>query len=159
MKLTSTPERGTGASVTYDGDDEAVRWAWSDGEVDGDTGSATAVHEWSQPGLYVVTVTERGGGRGSRPVGVGGVWSAGKGIPPVDWGDVADVVGPSRKAAAGPVGTGSEAVAVFDPGAHTIAEVLAYVDAHPSEAELVLAAEQTGKARVTLIADLEARTS
>lgn len=42
----------------------------------------------------------------------------------------------------------------YDPGSHTTAEVLAYVDAHPDEADAVLAAEQAGKNRSTLVNQL-----
>jgi hypothetical protein len=41
-------------------------------------------------------------------------------------------------------------VEAFDPGAHTAAEVKAYVEAHPDERAAILAAELAGKARVTL---------
>ena len=43
----------------------------------------------------------------------------------------------------------------FDPGDHTIEEVMAYVDANPDEAHEVLEAEREGKARVTLLTQLE----
>ena len=43
----------------------------------------------------------------------------------------------------------------YDPAAHTVDEVQAYVAAHPDEAAAVLAAEQAGKDRVTLTAALE----
>ncbi len=39
----------------------------------------------------------------------------------------------------------------FDPGAHTVAEVLAFIEQHPETAEAVLAAEREGKARKSLI--------
>ena len=39
----------------------------------------------------------------------------------------------------------------FDPGAHTVAEVLAFIEAHPETAEAVLAAEREGKARKSLL--------
>jgi hypothetical protein len=45
----------------------------------------------------------------------------------------------------------------FDPGGYTIDQVLAYVDANPDEVDSVLAAEEAGKARSTLITQLEAR--
>lgn len=46
---------------------------------------------------------------------------------------------------------------VYLPGDHTVADVLAYVDAHPDQLQGVYDAEQAGKARVTLITELEAR--
>lgn len=42
----------------------------------------------------------------------------------------------------------------YDPGAHTVAEVTAYVADHPEERAAVLAAEEQGRARVTLLAQL-----
>ena len=39
----------------------------------------------------------------------------------------------------------------FDPSAHTVTEVQAYLDEHPDQATYVLDRERTGKARVTLI--------
>jgi hypothetical protein len=45
----------------------------------------------------------------------------------------------------------------FDPSGYTIDQVLAYVDANPDEVDSVLAAEEAGKARSTLITQLEAR--
>jgi hypothetical protein len=46
---------------------------------------------------------------------------------------------------------------VFDPGAHTVADVEAYVDENPDELDAVLAAEKSGKNRVTLVEALEDR--
>jgi hypothetical protein len=43
----------------------------------------------------------------------------------------------------------------FDPGAHTIAEVLAYVSEHPDEIDAIYGAELAGKARVTLLDKLK----
>ena len=43
----------------------------------------------------------------------------------------------------------------FDPSAHTVDDVAAYVAEHPDEHQAVLAAERAGKARVTLLAQLE----
>jgi hypothetical protein len=39
----------------------------------------------------------------------------------------------------------------YDPGAHTVDEVKAYVEAHPDERAAVLAAENSGRERVTLL--------
>jgi hypothetical protein len=39
----------------------------------------------------------------------------------------------------------------FDPAEHTVAEVLAYIEEHPEEAEAVRAAEASGKARQTVL--------
>ena len=58
-------------------------------------------------------------------------------------------------AAASPTPQGSS-VAGYDPGDHTVAEVLAYVADHPEERDQVRAAEAAGKARTTLLTQLEA---
>jgi hypothetical protein len=39
----------------------------------------------------------------------------------------------------------------FDPSAYSVADVKAYIDDYPDERAAVLAAEQAGKGRVTLI--------
>ena len=43
----------------------------------------------------------------------------------------------------------------YDPGEDTVADVRAYVDRHPDQAAGVLESERAGKARSTLLADLE----
>lgn len=43
------------------------------------------------------------------------------------------------------------AVAPFDPSEHNVADVLEHVEANPDQAADVLAAEQAGKARSTII--------
>jgi hypothetical protein len=50
-------------------------------------------------------------------------------------------------------------VTAFDPSEHTVAEVQAYADEHPDEVADILAAEQAGKDRSTLVADLSSRVS
>lgn len=52
---------------------------------------------------------------------------------------------------AAPSASGTAAGAAYDPGAHTVNEVIAYADAHPGEVDAILAAERAGKARTTLI--------
>jgi len=47
--------------------------------------------------------------------------------------------------------------AFYDPGDFTVAEVQTYVTDHPAERAAVLAAEEAGKARSTLIEWLEAQ--
>jgi len=39
----------------------------------------------------------------------------------------------------------------FDPSAHTIADVKAYVEAHPDETQAIYDAESEGKARTSLL--------
>jgi hypothetical protein len=42
----------------------------------------------------------------------------------------------------------------FDPGQHTVAEVIAYAKANPDQAAAVLAAEKAGRARTTILSEL-----
>jgi hypothetical protein len=48
--------------------------------------------------------------------------------------------------------TGAPEALAFDPGAHTVAKVLAYLIEHPEERDAVLAAEAAGKARKSILA-------
>lgn len=52
---------------------------------------------------------------------------------------------------------GAAPLEAYDPGAHTVAEVQAYVTEHPDEADAIYQAELNGSARSTLLAWLEAR--
>jgi hypothetical protein len=71
-------------------------------------------------------------------VGLAPIWTgAGESEPPVV---------PEQK---------SSSSGAFDPGEHTVAEVEDYVAKHPDQADAVLAAEQAGKNRTTLVSSLE----
>jgi hypothetical protein len=48
-------------------------------------------------------------------------------------------------------------LAAFQPGQHTITEVLAYVDEHPDDLDRVLVAEIDGAHRTTLVGALQRR--
>jgi hypothetical protein len=64
-------------------------------------------------------------------VGLDPIWTgAGEGVTPV-----------SQQASA----------AGYDPSKYTVEQVIAYADAHPDEADDILAAEQAGKNRTTLV--------
>jgi hypothetical protein len=45
-------------------------------------------------------------------------------------------------------------VAAYDPSAHSVKKVLAYVDDHPDQAEAIAAAEAEGKARSSILSAL-----
>jgi hypothetical protein len=55
-----------------------------------------------------------------------------------------------------PTGTDGTPTEGFDPSAHTVAEVVAYAQANPDEVPRLLAEEQAGKNRVTLLDQLAA---
>lgn len=65
-----------------------------------------------------------------------------------------DVVGEIAQAEADATG---EEVEVFDPADNTIEAVLSYLDEHPEAVEAVRTLEQAGKARTTLLAELDER--
>lgn len=52
-----------------------------------------------------------------------------------------------------------ETAVAFDPGQHTVKEVLAHLDEHPEDLGRVVGAETAGEARKGLLADLDARSS
>jgi len=41
--------------------------------------------------------------------------------------------------------------ASYDPGLHTVAEVLAYCEEHPEQADVVVKAEKSGQNRVSIV--------
>ena len=63
----------------------------------------------------------------------------------VDYAAPGDVEPAPQKAASKPES--------FDPSEHTVADVHDYIAKHPDEADAVLAAEKSGKARATLVGD------
>jgi hypothetical protein len=65
-----------------------------------------------------------------------------------------DGSGPAEEGTGGDAGVDAS-TAAFDPGAATVDEVKAYVEAHPDETEAVHRAEVSGKNRSTLVAWLE----
>jgi hypothetical protein len=57
-----------------------------------------------------------------------------------------------------PVGAEAEAEAeAYDPGVHTVDDVLAHADAHPDQVQALYDAEMNGKSRTTLIDGLTDR--
>lgn len=53
-------------------------------------------------------------------------------------------------------GGASSSSSTFDPGEHTVDDVVLYVDEHPDQLDAVFNAEQAGKARSTLLSQLDA---
>ena len=50
-----------------------------------------------------------------------------------------------------------EVAPAYDPGQHTVTEVLAHVEQHPDQAQTIRDAEADGKARSTLLTGLDAQ--
>lgn len=115
------------ATVTGANGDEHRGIDWGDGSpveevVLSDTGSQSVSHGYATEGTYTITALD----------------SAGNALASSDVTVTAPVEEPSEPE-------------LFDPGDHTIAEVQAYLAEHPEEHDRILAAEQTGKNRATLI--------
>lgn len=125
------------ATFTVTGATPPLHWGWGDGEDD-DGPDLIQGHQYAASGLYVVQV---GSDAGTKPLIIG----LGSESPDA----------PEAVAAAGETAETGE----FDPGDHTVAEVLAHVDANPDDLDRVLADEEAGKARVTLLEQLESRVA
>lgn len=133
-------------TITLTGATPPVDWAWGDGDSETALADLVQGHGYQRVGLYTVTVNTK---EGRRPFNVG-IGNTGAGLPP-------DIV--TREGAWLDDGsTGDEAEAeAFNPTQNTIDEVLAYVDEHPEEVQVVYDAESDGKGRVTLLEALRER--
>jgi hypothetical protein len=107
-----------------------VRFGWGDGQngdaTTDDQGEAVISHTYAEPGTYAAFVEDENG----TPHNVG------------------DITVPGDTQA-------WTADAAFDPAAHTVTEVIGYVEDNPDQREAILELEQEGKQRVTLINHLE----
>jgi len=118
--------------------DENVTWYFDDGAI---MHSASGFdHSYAGPGTYTITLT----------VAVAGV-----------------LYGDNQKVTVAPVGGGEpqmpppeevddetpvpEEPEAYDPGAHTVDEVLAYVDEYPDQIDRIRLAEEAGKNRVGIL--------
>ncbi|HVQ17964.1 MAG TPA: hypothetical protein VMT27_02870 [Actinomycetes bacterium] len=79
--------------------------------------------------------------------GTGGAGASLRSLPP-DGGDGEE-----------PPPEGGDVQVGYDPGAHTVTEVIGFVEDNPDQLEAVLAAEQAGKDRITLVQHLEGMRS
>lgn len=134
----ASPPVGT---YTFTAADQAVTFTADDSDlpaanVQWDFGDRTTAHgvqvehSYQDPGLYTVTVSA---------AVAGSIWNS---TQDIEVGDVTDVV---------PLGE------EFDPGEHTVDDVLTYADANPELVDRLIGMEEVGKARVTLLEKLHAR--
>jgi hypothetical protein len=134
------PEDGPTAEVEVDGMDATaavsytanthVRFGWGDGQ-NGDAttdaqGEAIVSHTYTEPGTYSAFIEDETG----TPHTVGDI------TVPGDTSNYGVEVG-------------------YDPAAHTVTEVIGYVEDNADQLEDIIAAEEAGKARVTLLTHLE----
>lgn len=73
--------------------------------------------------------------------------------PSIEFGDATTSVIVGSASMPGFVAGPADAGAGFDPGAHSVAEVLDYIKANPDERHVVLAAEAAGRSRASLTAE------
>ena len=152
--------------VDLDGDDhlglpdENVAWDFGDGTVVYDAGGWD--HTYAEPGVYAIRLTEMVAG-----VAFTSTQDVTVGTPPEDE-PVVDVAVAERPATVFESDTddlpndslprGEEDVdelpsepEAYDPGAHTVDEVLAYAEDHPDEVDQIIRAEEAGRNRVGIL--------
>lgn len=105
-----------------------------------------------------IAQSNRRGSRSPRqtsPVSVVEVWPDGSTSHAADEGphpsDVPDTAATAPQATATPVEAPTSPASVYDPSAHVVADVVAYMAEHPDEADAIRAAEAAGKARKGII--------
>lgn len=131
--------------------DENCMWDFGDWDVGGDNlnDAGGADYLYSGPGVYAVRCTIPVGGvlyTTNQDVTVGDVPAAEPAIDPAYAERPATVFSdPDEEPQAPP------AEEEYDPGDHTVEEVLAYAAEHPDQADEIAAAEEAGKARVTIL--------
>lgn len=159
--------------------DENCRWDWGDGTSTNDAGGFD--HEYAGDGVYTVQCTVPVAGVSystaqdvtiGTPVAAEAVLDPGVAgrAPTVFESETDDLPNdnaldpepdggqsgsppdpePTEPAADEPVEEDADD-AVYDPGLHTVEEVLAYVADHPDEANAIAVAEEAGKGRVTIL--------
>jgi hypothetical protein len=124
---------------------------WGDGTGNGSftssaTGTGSAAHTYASNGTYTQTVNNTTTGAPSAKRTFTVPYSGGAGFAP------RSVRPPDEEE---PEEEETEVGAGFDPAAHTIPEVEEYVNENPDQADAILALEQAGKDRVTLVSWLE----
>jgi hypothetical protein len=158
--------------------DENVQWDFGDGTLVNDAGGWD--HTYAEPGVYAVRLYVMVGGArygSGQEVTVGTVaedaplFGSGDVDPGVLGRDAtvfesetddlpntsvsAEASEAQADAVADYIAGGSEESVEedkpYDPGEHTVDEVIAYAEAHPDEVDDIIAAEEAGKGRVTLL--------
>ena len=115
---------------------------------------------YATAGSKTATLTVTGAGAGANPYPPAGSYpitiTAVSGAAPMLMGAPEEGEEPSPEEEIEEAEGESHVNVAFDPGAHTIAEVLAFVDENPDQVREMIDAEEAGKNRSTLITQLEA---
>jgi hypothetical protein len=156
--LPATITGGVSATFSWQQLDPSAPYTviWGDASGNGSftssaTGTGSLAHTYAN-GTYTQTVTDTNTGQIEAkrtftvPYAGGGGFAPRSMPPPPDGGEQQMVQGQSAPAN----GNGD----YFDPADYTIDEVMAWIEDNPDELENLIAAEEAGKARVTLLAQL-----
>jgi hypothetical protein len=160
---TLTPPQTDGLKWTFRTDQPSTRtaslvWTFPTGTPATATGPGPIAVTFASAGTKAVTAVATGVGEGANPYPPAGTTNlpvtavSGTGPPgtsllmaPEEGGEEYSRTAPD-----------DEDVEVgYDPAAHTVTEVIGFVEDHPEELEDVIATEEAGKARVTLLTHLE----
>jgi hypothetical protein len=165
---------GASATFSWQGLDPSTGMTviWGDGTANGTftssgTGTGSAAHTYATNGTYTQTVTNTATGQNVARRTFTVPYAGGAGFAPrmLDQPAEGDGEQPEQQRVEQEprLGVGDppleeeheEPGAGFDPAAHTVQEVQDYVLENPDQAEGVLALEEEGKSRVTLVTWLE----
>jgi len=139
------PADGTPATATDTRTPAAVTYAAAGSKTATLTvsGAGTGANPYPPAGTYPITVQAVAG---VAPMMLMGEEGGGEEPPPEEPEDVYDPNAPDED---------HEVEVGYDPAAHTVTEVIGFVEDHPEELDEVIAAEEAGKGRVTLLTHLE----
>jgi hypothetical protein len=163
--IQALPNQANGLQWTFRLDSPSTRldadfsWAFPpNGTPTPQTVKAPTIVTYATAGSKTATLTVTGAGAGANPFPPAGSYPititavSGTGQPGVSLRSL-----PPE----GDEGEGEEqeVQAGYDPAAHTVTEVIGFVEDNPDQLEAVLAAEEAGKERSTLISHLESMRS
>lgn len=132
-----------------------------EGKVDALKAIVAATGQQVRPGALIALKQERAGVSSEPDAGVSGETSDGAGelddasTADDGEGDEPDAEEAPEAAEEAPDDAATDEDYMGDPSTHTVKDVIAYADAHPEHAEMLLDAEVEGKNRPSLVAHLE----
>lgn len=120
-------------------------WTFPTGTPATITGPGPTTVTFASAGTKAVTLVATGVGEGANPYPPAGTTN----LP------VTAIAGAGPTSGLMRAGGDPEYSTGYDPGEHTVTEVIGYVEDNPAELDAVIDAEEVGKARVTLLTHLE----